>query len=342
MKKDRYLKKLLMFPLMLTLSLSLASCSDVNLSIGSMSESVSSINEGPYKIYMVDSFVGYFYCNDVFEGAQDAAKNLEEVELYRVGPDHIDETAQIEAFNKAIEDGADAIFVTTLRPDMWTETINSAIEKGIPVVCYDCDDPDSERLAFYGTVNYRAGYNAGLSMIEAAGDDAQIAIMTGDEYAQNNIERIVGFQDAMENESNAEIVCIEPTYNLLSEAEKKAEEILTKHPEVGAIFASSGSDAQAAAEVISEKSSGRNIKIIGFDNDEATMEYIRNGKVYGTVVQNTHAMGYGCVMYLYDVLTGELPMEKAENGTDMIDTGTVFVTKENIDTYMDELEWPEE
>ncbi len=303
-------------------------------------EKSTAADEKKYKIYMVDSFVGYFYCNDVFHGALEAAEKLGDVEIKRVGPYQINIDKQLEEFDRAIEEGADAIFLTALTPYEWTEPINKAIEKGIPVVCYDCDAADSERLAYYGTINYKAGYMAGIGMTEQLSGTGKAAVMIGAKDAQNNIERLTGFEDAIKNESDIEIVCVESTDNLLNEAIAKVEKIFDEYPDINGIFASSGSDAQAAVQVMNERNiQTENIKIIGFDDDEKTMELIQNGSIAGTVVQNTRAMGYESVMHLYKALKGELPMEKAENGSDSIDTGVLFVTLDNADSYMSQWEY---
>lgn len=334
-KKRKFKIKLTIFAAVILLML-MVSCSKKITDTENMAASSASA-EHKYKIYMVDSFIGYFYCNNVFQGAVDAADELGDVELKRVGPYQINIEKQLKEFDRAIEEGADAIFLTALTPDKWTEPINRAVENGIPVVCYDCDAPDSERLAYYGTMNYKAGYKAGIAMSEQLGGRGSVAVMIGAKDAQNSIERLTGFEDALKNESDIDIICIESTDNLLNEAIVKARKIFDEYSDIDGIFASSGSDAQAAVQIMKEKDiEDEKIKIIGFDDDEKTLELIKKGSVSGTIVQNTNAMGYESVMHLYGALKGELSMEKAENGSDSIDTGIIFVTNDNVDTYKTE------
>ncbi len=332
--KKRFGIKLIIFAAAMLLMMN--ACGRKNADADNTSASTA-LDEDKYKIYMVDSFIGYFYCNNVYRGAVEAADELGDVELKRVGPYQINIEKQLNEFDRAIEEGADAIFLTALTPDEWTEPINKAIENGIPVVCYDCDAADSERLAYYGTMNYKAGYMAGIAMTEQLGGFGNVAVMVGAKDAQNNIERLTGFEDALKNESDINIICIESTDNLLNEAIAKARKIFKEYQDIDGIFASSGSDAQAAVQIMKEKDiEAGKIKIIGFDDDKKTLELIKNGSVAGTIVQNTNAMGYESVMHLYKVLKGELPMEKAENGSDSIDTGIIFVTNDNVDTYSSE------
>ncbi len=287
-----------------------------------------------YTFYMCDPYVGYFYCDQVYQGALDAAEELGNVEIVRVGPTQINTDEQLKFFDTAVASKCDGIFISTLTPDSWMDPINDAMDKGIPIVCYDCDTPDSERLAYYGTSNYNAGVEAGKAMIEATGGNAVIAIITGSIDAQNNIERIEGFTDAISEEPGMEIVVTEASDNDLTKATEKAQTILTTYPEVNAIFGTTGSDAQGASIVAKERGmTTEDIKIIGFDDDEDLLNLIREGFVYGTIVQNTHEMGYSSVMHLYDTVTGERESEKASDGSDVVDTGVTFVDADNVDTY---------
>ena len=298
--------------------------------------SSTSQSDTKYTFYMADPYVGYFYCDQVYEGAMDAAKELGDVEIVRVGPTQINADEQIKYFDTAVASQADGIFVSTLEPDSWLDPVNDAMSKDLPVVCYDCDTPDSDRIAYYGTSNYNAGYEAGLAMIEVTGGNAKVAIITGSITAQNNIDRMAGFKDALAKEPGMEIVATEASDNDLTKATEKAQTILTTYPEVNAIFGTTGSDGQGAAIVAKERNlTADDIKIIGFDDDEDLLNLIREGYVYGTIVQNTHAMGYDSVMLLHDVVTGKAAGEKATDGSDVIDTGVTVVTSENVDTYHD-------
>lgn len=60
---------------------------------------------------------------------------------------------------------------------------------------------------------------------------------------------------------------------------------------------------------------------------EETLKYIRDGVIYGVIVQDPYTMGYLGVKNLYDYLT----TGAVEN--EHVDTGTITVTAENVDSY---------
>ncbi len=336
-------RKIISAALVSVMAVSLAACgnsgkSDSGTSAQNENQGTTASSGDKYTFYMADPYVGYFYCDQVYEGALDAAEELGDVEIVRVGPTEINTDEQIKYFDTAVASKADGIFVSTLEPDSWLDPLNDAMEKGIPVVTYDCDTPDSDRIAYYGTSNYNAGFAAGQAMIEATGGEATVAIITGSITAQNNIERIAGFTDALAEEEGMDIIVTEASDNDLTKATEKAQTILTTYPEVNAIFGTTGSDGQGAAIVAKERNmTADDITIIGFDDDEDLLNLIRDGYVYGTVVQNTHAMGYNSVMHLYEVTTGKAAAEKPTDGSDVNDTGVVVVTSDNVETYKDEM-----
>ena len=84
--------------------------------------------------------------------------------------------------------------------------------------------------------------------------------------------------------------------------------------------------AEAAAKVKVEYGLD-DLVLVGYDDQEETLKYIRDGVIYGVIVQDPYTMGYLGVKNLYDYLTNG----KVEN--EHVDTGTITVTLDNIDTY---------
>ena len=128
----------------------------------------------------------------------------------------------------------------------------------------------------------------------------------------------------------------EASDNDLTKATEKAQSILTSYPEINAIFGTTGSDALGASLVLKERGvSAEQFKIIGFDDLEDTLNGIRDGYIYATMVQNTYAMGWNAVEILYQIHQGQYTKEKIE-GKDIIDTGVQVVTSANVDTYKEQ------
>ncbi len=275
---------------------------------------------------LVSPLVGHPYWVSVEDGMK-AANEEYGVNTQYVGPTEINIDEQIKAMETAMATGSDGIITMALDPAAFEPVIARATEAGIPVVLIDTDAPDSTRDYYAGTSNYQAGYEAGLAMIEATGGEANIGIITGAINAANLNERIDGFMDAIADESGMTVLATEPSDTDLLKATEKAQSMLQTYPEMDAMFGVSATDVQGAAKVVVERGLAGEVALVGFDDLDDTLQYIRDGVVYATAVQRPFEMGRLGVELLVQIVEGNAPAEK------IVDTGITIVTADNVDSY---------
>ena len=70
----------------------------------------------------------------------------------------------------------------------------ACLEQGIPVVTYNTDNPDSNRLAFAGQDLEQSGYEAAKVLADLIGGEGDVIITTLDAAAQWSIDRETGAQ----------------------------------------------------------------------------------------------------------------------------------------------------
>ena len=77
-----------------------------------------------------------------------------------------------------------------------------------------------------------------------------------------------------------------------------------------------------------------NLHFIGIDTDPITLQAIRDGAIDGTIAQNPFAHGYiSCALLKY-MLDGYKPIKPYQ----LVDAGDVLVTKENVDTFSQQID----
>ena len=81
-------------------------------------------------------------------GAERKAAELGNVQVLWNAPANADQLKQKEILESYITQRVDGIAISALNGDFLTETINRAIDAGIPVVTWDSDASSSKRLAF--------------------------------------------------------------------------------------------------------------------------------------------------------------------------------------------------
>ena len=278
--------------------------------------------EEPLQITWVNPTVGIEYWTNADNGAKAAAEEFG-VELNIVGPTETNPEQQASYIETAASQNVDGI-MTCPWDVAFTPALKAASDVGIPVVAVDTDDPDCGRIAFYGTSNYDAGYKAGELMAEKTGGKAKICILTAVLTSKTQIDRIEGFQDAIKDYPEMEILTQEQTDSDLQKAVDKATACIGAYPECDAFFGAASLDGAGCAKAVEEMGIADNYTIICFDDVEETIRAIKSGVIYATMVQDPYQMAYDAVKAIVDYHQGIMP-EEVINAVDVN-----IVTAENV------------
>ena len=275
------------------------------------------------------TFVCPLVGNEYFALFMDGVKEADEefgCDTQMVGSTTADQEEMLDALAAAVAAKVDGILMPVHWPDTQNAGLLAAKEAGIPVVTVDADDEGSGRLAFAGTNPYEAGFKAGEAMVAGTGGTAKIAVLTSGVGSGGKLDQeLDGFNDAIKD-YDMEVVTIEETTGDLLKAVEKTQALVLAYPEVNGIYCLTTYDIQGAAKVVQENGLD-NICVVGYDDGEETLNYIRSGAAYATIVQDPKMMGYIGVKLLEQINNGET-LEETN-----IDTGTITVTKENVDSY---------
>jgi ribose transport system substrate-binding protein len=258
-------------------------------------------------------------------GAERQAKEYGNVEILWNAPASPDQLKQKEILESAITQHVDGIAISSLNGDFLTETINKAIDAGIPVTTWDSDAPKSKRYAFYGVDDLASGRIMGEEAVRLLGGKGKVAIITS-VGASNLQQRLDGIKEALAKAPGIQIV---ETYDIKEDTVRCAEFIAagtTRYPDLAAWLSTGGWPVftrNATAPVDPAKT-----KFISFDTIEPALSLLREGKVTVLVGQKYFGWGSESVKLLYDIKHGKMP------ASPIIDSGVDVVTKENVDDYV--------
>src|ERR1700740_1883685 len=96
------------------------------------------------------------YWQEAQAGFLDSAKSLE-VKAELLGPTGYAPNAELGMFRQIVEQQPAGICLSAARPEIFLAEIDKAVAQGIPVICVDADVPDSKRMMYIGTDNFKAG-----------------------------------------------------------------------------------------------------------------------------------------------------------------------------------------
>ena len=258
-------------------------------------------------------------------GAERQAKIYGNVDILWNGPTSADQLKQKEILESAITQKVDGIAISALNGDFLTETINKAIDAGIPVVTWDSDAPKSKRMAFYGVDDFAGGRILGDEAVKLLGGQGQVAIITSI-GATNLQRRLEGMKQALAKAPGIQIVEV---FDLKEDTVRCAELIATgtnRYPDLKAWLSVGGWPVftrNASAAIDPAKT-----KLISFDTIQPALDLLREGKVAVLLGQKYFGWGAEPVRLLYDIKHGKMP------AATVIDSGVDLVTKENLDAYI--------
>src|SRR5262245_41009190 len=172
-------------------------------------------------------------------GAERQAKEYGNVDILWNAPASADQLKQKEILESAITQRVDGIAISSLNGDFLTDTINKAIDSGIPVVTWDSDAPKSKRYAFYGVDDYASGKIMGEETIRLLGGKGKVAIITS-VGATNLQRRLDGMKEALSKAPGIQIV---ETYDIKEDSVRCAELMATgtsRYPDLAAWLSTGG------------------------------------------------------------------------------------------------------
>lgn len=89
-----------------------------------------------------------------------------------------------------------------------------------------------------------------------------------------------------------------------NKAKENAETTLLRHPKVGCLVGLWSQNTPMILAALRSSDAIGKVKVVGFDEHPETLAGIREGTVYGTVVQNPYGFGYRSVEWLTTLATG--------------------------------------
>jgi ribose transport system substrate-binding protein len=257
-------------------------------------------------------------------GAERAAKELGNVDVEWRAPDTADQLRQKEILESFITQRVDGIAISTLNGDFLTETINRAIDAGIPVVTWDSDAPKSRRIAFYGVDDFESGRIMGEETVKLLGGKGTVAIITA-LGATNLQRRLDGAREALAKAPGIRIVEV---YDIKEDVVRTAEIIATgtrRYPDLGA-WVSVGGWPVFTRNALSAVDPSRT-KVISFDTVASALDLLREGKVHVLLGQKYFGWGSEPVKLLHGIKQGRMPEGP------IINSGVDVVTKDNVEQY---------
>ncbi len=267
-------------------------------------------------------------------GAEAAAKDLSQkhgiqIEIDWRTPPAEDGQVQAQRVAQLVNEGVDAILISCSDAAKVTGAINDAVDRGVAVMTFDSDAPDSKRFAFYGVDDIETGQRIMKELSDQLQGEGQVAILAGNQNALNLQKRVQGVKEEAAKYPGIEVA---GTFYHIETPQDSAAEVVrvqNAYPEING-WAMVGGWPLFTKTLLTDLDPAK-VKVVAIDALPAMLPYVDQGIAPVLLAQPTYNWGYVSVEKIIDkiYLKKEVPViNKME---------LVRVTKENLGEWAKQL-----
>lgn len=302
---------------------------------------------------------GLPYFTTCAQGAEEAAKELGNVELIYDGPtDGSPEKAASMVDRWALQK-VDVIAVSPNDPEVLRRALKKARDKGVKVITWDADASKDAREFF---VNQATAKDIGYALVDAMARDIRagmsrsgaevadadvagdVAIITATLTAANQNEWIKFMKERLEHYPKLNLVAVKPSNEDQRLAFQVTQDLMKAHPNLKGVFGISSVAFPGAAEAVKQAGKSGEVLVTGLATPNDMKAYVHDGTVKSVILWNTMDLGYltvrvGAALASGELKAGATTIEAGRLGEKKIDGDQVLLgkilvfTKENIDQF---------
>jgi ribose transport system substrate-binding protein len=267
-------------------------------------------------------------------GAEAAAKEQSAehgipIEIVWLTPPGEDGQVQAQRITQAVNEGANAVLISCSDAAKVTGAINDAVARGVEVMTFDSDAPDSRRFAFYGVDDLKTGQAVMDELAKQMGEKGSFAILAGNQNAPNLRRRVQGVEEAARKYPGMNIV---GTFYHIETPQDAAAEVIrvqNAYPQIQG-WAMIGGWPLFTQTLLTDLDPAR-VKIVSVDALPSELAYVEKGLAPVLLAQPTYLWGHVSVETI--VKKVHLKQEVPE----IIPMELVRVSKENLGTWARQL-----
>lgn len=237
------------------------------------------------------------------KGTEKAAADIPNIEVEFRIPSDGTAAEQQRVVDDLLAKGVDGIAISPVDPANQTAMLNRVAAQTL-VVTQDSDAPNSDRVCYIGTDNVQAGRQAGELVKEALPQGGKIMVFVGVLDAANAQQRYQGLREALAG-SNVQIIDVRTDNTDRVRAKSNAADTLVNNPDIAGMVGLWSYNGPAIVAAVREANKVDKVKIIAFDEEDETLNGIREGAIYATVVQQPYEFGYRSMELMSKILGGD-------------------------------------
>jgi rhamnose transport system substrate-binding protein len=266
------------------------------------------------KIALVVKALGIGFFEAAAKGAEEAAKELGDVEIIYTGPTDTTAEGQIEVINSLIAQGVNAIAISANDKDALVPALQKAMERGITVISWDSGvAPEGRQMH----LNPSSNALIGNTIIKLAADNmpegGDVAILSASATATNQNIWIEEAKKVLPNYAGINLVDVVYGDDLADKSYREAQGLIAKYPNLKAIIAPTTVGILAASQAVTDGGLIGKVNVTGLGLPSEMAGAVESGATKSFAIWNPIDLGYAATMLSYNIVKGA----KAEAGAEI-------------------------
>lgn len=280
------------------------------MAVGVLGATVAGCEKKPEKtrIAMVVKNLGNGFFDAAHQGAEEAAKQLGNVEIIYTGPTTPSAEGQIEIINSLISQKVDAIVISANDPNALVPITKKAMARGIKVVSFDSAVAPDGRLMQLNPSNAELIGEKQVQMASSEiGGAGEIAILSASAQATNQNIWIGVIKKVLEKPEYARIKLVATVYgdDQSDKSYREAIGLLRSHPDLKAIIAPTTVGIVAASKAVVDEHMVGKVYVTGLGLPSEMAGHVKSGAVKEFAIWNPIDLGYAATWAADQFVTGK-------------------------------------
>jgi ribose transport system substrate-binding protein len=236
---------------------------------------------------------------------------------------------QAQRIAQAVNEGASAILLSSSDAGKVTGAVNDAVARGVPVMSFDSDVPESKRFSFYGVDDVDTGHKVMAELAAQMGGKGKVAVLAGNQNAPNLKRRVDGVKEEAAKHPGIQIVGV---FNHIETPQDAAAEVIkvsNAYPDIQG-WAMVGGWPLFTKTLLTDLNPEK-VKIVSVDALPAQLPYVEKGLAPVLLAQPTYLWGKVGVETIFK------KVQRKEEVPPRIPMELVRVSQENLGTWARQL-----
>ena len=256
------------------------------------------------RIALVVKALGIGFFEAAAKGAEEAAKELGNVEIIYTGPTDTTAEGQIEVINALIAQKVDAIAVSANDPDALVPVLKKAMDRGITVISWDSGvAPEGREMH----LNPSSSALIGNTIIKLAADHlpdgGEVAVLSATSTSTNQNTWIAEMTKVLPNYPNITVVGTVYGDDLADKSYREAQGLMQTYPNLKAIIAPTSVGIVAAAQAVTDAGKIGQVNVTGLGLPSEMAGHVKSGASQSFAIWNPIDLGYAATMIAYELVT---------------------------------------